>query len=90
MLSSVMQSGVNGMQSSLQNMTRAAQHIAQGSINVREAGDTGQHGTANPLVTHDVTESLVELKYNVLLFKASAKVLVTSDTMIGSLLDVRA
>ena len=77
MLSSVMQSGTQGMQSSLQNMSQAAQRIAQPV-------------TSNGSGTINVTESVVELKYNVLLFQASAKVLTVSDTMIGSLLDVRA
>lgn len=82
-------SGFYGMQLASQGMQRSAQQIA--SAGVRDAVSIN----SNPATTAaaggvNITESLVSLKQNVHLFNASAKVVATSDQMIGSLLDVHA
>lgn len=80
-------SGFYGMQMASQGMQRAAQQIV--SAGVRQ---TDGATAANVAVTGgaDTAEPLISLKMNVNLFNASAKVVETTDQMIGTLIDVRA
>ncbi|MEX0740401.1 MAG: hypothetical protein WD071_13745 [Pseudohongiella sp.] len=82
MINSTMQSGLHGMQTAYQGMTQSAADIAR--LNTRN-NDAGANINAE---LSGVTEPLVALRMNQNLFDASAKVLSTSDAMIGSLLDV--
>lgn len=78
--------GIYGMQLASQSMQRSAQQIAAAGMNTNDAGtaiNTAITGGANTL------EPLIDLRIGVLMFNASAKVVETSDEMIGSLLDVR-
>jgi flagellar hook protein FlgE len=68
------QSAFNGVQSGLQKMQ-------SNSLKIANANTTESSG--------DITEPLVNLLQNEQQVKASAKVIQTSDEMLGSLLDIK-
>lgn len=74
--------GINGINQGLSNMRRNASDIAQA---INESTNNG--GVNQPV---DVASSLVNLKMDVLQVQASAKVVDSVSTIIGSLLDVTA
>jgi hypothetical protein len=73
--------GINGINQGLSNMRQNASAIAQ-------AINEGANGSVERPV--DVATSLVNLKMDVLQIQASAKVVESVHTIIGSLLDVTA
>lgn len=79
--------GVYGMQLAGQSMQQSAQQIASAGVRNNDGG-----AAINAAITGgaNTAEPLINLKRSVPLFNASAKVVKTSDQMIGSLLDVRA
>ena len=79
MISSVINSGANGLQRSSQALNNAAQEIASVGATRKETSST-----------QDLVEPLIELKRAQQIFDASAKAdKVGSDTL-GSLLDIKA
>jgi len=74
-ISGVLQTGVQGIQSGIQGMERAASEIAQVSTN------SG---------VNDVIEPVMDLKLYELSVEASAKVVQTADELLGTLLDTMA
>lgn len=77
-VNSVLQTGVQGIQSSVKGMQDAAQKIAQ-------------TGTVDgPQSANEIVEPLVDLKLYEVSAQASAKVVQTADKMLGTLLDTTA
>ncbi|MDP3516386.1 MAG: hypothetical protein Q8S94_04380 [Pseudohongiella sp.] len=77
---------INSMQFAWQGMAQSAQQIASAGTTARDSGadiNAALSGNVN------TAEPIVNLKINLQLFNASAKVFDTADNMIGSLLDVR-
>ncbi|MBU2097178.1 MAG: hypothetical protein KKD00_00310 [Gammaproteobacteria bacterium] len=78
--------GIYGMQLASQGMQQSAQQIASAGVQSNDGGAainaaiTGNTNTAEPIIN---------LKTDLRLFTASAKVVETADDMLGSLLDVR-
>ena len=77
MINSAMQIGFSGMRNAYAGMVQSSQQIA--------SSGTQEYGASMP----DILENMVSLKENQQLFDASAKVVETSDQMLGTLLDVR-
>jgi len=77
MINSTMQIGFSGMRSASAGMAESSRQIAKGGNQVGEAGMPNQ------------IKSMVSLKENLQLFDASAKVVKTSDQLLGTLLDLR-
>ncbi|MDP2127247.1 MAG: hypothetical protein Q8K97_07695 [Pseudohongiella sp.] len=77
----------------LYGMNLASQGLAQSAQQITLAGVRGNDGGAdtNAAITgsSNTAEPLVNLKTNLQLFNASAKVVDTADNMLGNLLDVR-
>lgn len=79
--------GIYGMQQASLGMQRSAQQIASAGMPQVDGGAATDVAITRGV---DTTEALVNLKSNLRLFDASAKVVETSDQMIGHLLDIRA
>mgnify|MGYP003108994658 CR=1 FL=1 len=77
MINSVMQIGFTGMRNAYAGMVQSSQQIA--------SAGTQEFGASMP----QLLENMVALKENQRLFDASAKVVTTSDQMLGTLLDLR-
>jgi flagellar hook-associated protein FlgK len=77
MINSAIQIGFSGMRNAYAGMVQSSQQIA--------SAGTQEYGASMP----DILENMVSLKENQQLFDASAKVVETSDQMLGTLLDVR-
>jgi flagellar hook-associated protein FlgK len=77
MINSAMLIGFSGMRNAYAGMVQSSQQIA--------SAGTQEYGVSMP----DILENMVSLKENQQLFDASAKVVETSDQMLGTLLDVR-
>ncbi len=82
MIESVLQTGLTGLQNSQQQINRAATELTYGGV----ANTGGAVDASAP--PFNATASLVELKQGEQLFNASAKVISTADTTLGTLLDV--
>lgn len=78
MINPSIQIGYSGLRNAYAGMMQSSQNIADAVMEKDGAG------------MQDMMENLVSLKKNQLLFDASAKVLKTSDKMLGTLLDIRA
>jgi len=78
-ISSVMQTGVSGIQRGIRGAADAADKIAK----------TGIEPT-NDNATTDLADAAVNLKQNEHLVKASARVVKAADDMLGSILDITA
>jgi hypothetical protein len=78
---------INSMQFAWQGMAQSAYQIASAGTTARDSGADINAAVAGSFNT---AEPMVSLKVNLQLFNASAKVFDTADSMIGSLLDVRA
>lgn len=81
MINSTIQNGFAGMQAAYQGMAQSATDIARKGRNEDAGADI------NAAVT-GFARPLVELRMQQSLFDASAKVVGTSDAMLGYLLDV--
>ncbi|MEL7400923.1 MAG: flagellar biosynthesis protein FlgE [Pseudomonadota bacterium] len=79
MISSVINSGANGLQRSSQALNNAAQEIASVGAARKETSST-----------QDLIEPLIELKREQHIFNASAKVVQVGSDTLGSLLDIKA
>ena len=77
MINSTMQIGFSGMSNAYAGMVQSSQQIA--------SAGTQAYGANMPVLL----ESMVSLKENQHLFDASAKVVKTSDQMLGTLFDLR-
>ena len=79
MINSVLSTGVQGMQQSQRQINKAADEIAQ--ISTFQA----------PLNTaSELTDPLINMKFEQNVFDASAKVVSSADAMLGVLLDTKA
>lgn len=78
MINSVMQIGYSGMRNAYAGMVQSSQQIASAA--------TQENGASMP----DIVDNMISLKKNQQLFDASAKVVETSDQILGTLLDIRA
>lgn len=79
--------GLYGMNMASQAMAQSAQQIASAGVRGNDGGaDTNAALAGNS----NTAEPLVNLKINLQLFNASAKVVDTANDMLGNLLDVRA
>lgn len=77
MINSAMQIGFSGMRNAYAGMVQSSQQIA--------TAGTQEYGASMP----GILENMVSLKENQQLFDASAKVVTTSDQMLGTLFDLR-
>ena len=77
MINSIIQIGFAGMRNAYAGMQQSSQQIA--------SAGTQEYGASMP----EILENIVSLKEYQQLFDASAKVVVSSDQMLGTLLDVR-
>lgn len=79
MISSVINTGANGIQRSSQAINSAAHEIASVGATRKETS-----------TTQDLVEPLVEMKREQHIFDASAKVVQVGSDTLGSLLDIKA
>ena len=88
----ILQSGLNGIQTGLKGMNRAAQDIADLNLDDRSKtpsdSDVIRRAPTDRLT--DATEAIVDLRVHARQVQASAKVVETADEILGFLLDVRA
>lgn len=77
MINSAMQIGFTGMRNAYAGMEQSSQQIA--------SAGRQEYGASMP----ELLEGMVALKENQQLFDASAKVVTTSNQMLGTLLDLR-
>jgi len=97
MVNSVINEGARGLQNSQRELLRNASEIARGG-EVSQAPISRNEGssiapveeTASSGRSGNISEPLIELRRQELLFNASAKVVATGDQTIGSLLDTLA
>lgn len=92
---SVLNTGLQGMQKAQREIVGSAQQIAELNIQPEtQASDPAQAQQAprdqQVAETQDVVEPLVNLKRQEQLFNASAQIVKTADETLGSLLDVKA
>jgi len=89
----ILQSGLNGIQSGLKGMNRAAQDIADLNLDDRSKSasdnDVVKVDPSSDRLT-DAVEAIVDLRVHTRQVEASAKVVATADEILGFLLDVRA
>ena len=89
----ILQSGLNGIQSGLKGMNRAAQDIADLNLDDRSksaSDDDVVKVDASSDRLSDGVEAIVDLRVHARQVQASAKVVATADEILGFLLDVRA
>ncbi|HET6470499.1 MAG TPA: flagellar biosynthesis protein FlgE [Pseudomonadales bacterium] len=89
----ILQSGLNGIQSGLKGMNRAAQDIADLNLDDRSNSASDNDVVkvdASPDRLTDAVEAIVDLRVHARQVQASAKVVATADEVLGFLLDVRA
>ena len=79
MISSVINTGLQGLQSSSREIVKSAEEIVK-------AGTT-ERDTSN--IT-DFAEPIVNMKIQQQVFDASAKIIKTGDEMLGTLMDIKA
>lgn len=92
---SVLNTGLQGLQKAQKEILGSAQQIAE--LNIRPETQAGSAGEAPQVPqgqqvaeTQGVVEPLVNLKRQEQLFNASAQIVKTADETLGSLLDVKA
>ena len=89
----ILQSGLNGIQTGLKGMNRAAQDIADLNLDDRSKSasdnDVVKVDASSDRLT-DAVEAIVDLRVHARQVEASAKVVATADEILGFLLDVRA
>lgn len=84
---------MNGIQSGLKGMNRAAQDIADLNLDDRSKSASDNDVVkvdASPDRLTDAVEAIVDLRVHARQVQASAKVVATADEVLGFLLDVRA
>jgi len=89
----ILQSGLNGIQTGLKGMNRAAQDIADLNLDDRSKSQSDNDVIRRNAPTDrltDAAEAIVDLKVHARQVQASAKVVETADEILGFLLDVRA
>lgn len=89
----VMQIGVSGVQRGLNGMRRAAQDVAELSLNDRSAQGAVQDENASRAENssaRDATEAIIDMQSHKRQVQASTKVIQAADAMLGFLLDVKA
>ena len=87
MMEGAMSTGVNGLNSALKGLNKAAQDVAE--LNVAPQG-VSEPEAARPKDVEDAAEALVSLKLYQREAQASAKVIETADAALGFLLDIHA
>ena len=100
MVTQVLNEGARGMQASQREMVKAANEIARANIRPDSTKPESQQDTSTPLspveagqkseAFGDITEPLIELRRQELVFNASAKLVSTADKTLGTLLDTDA
>lgn len=97
MINSVLNTGLQGMQQSQQNIQTAAQEINSAGAALSEtakqsSSDVGQNNSdsARQVSTQDLIDPIVDLKIEQHVFDASAKIVKTADEMLGTLMDIKA
>ena len=101
MVNSVINEGARGLQNSQRELLRNANEIARVASPGSESSGTqalaNQNSSLAPVTdtaqserSRDISEPLIELRRQELLFNASAKVVSTGDETLGSLLDTLA
>jgi hypothetical protein len=88
----ILQSGLNGIQTGLKGMNRAAQDIADLNLDDRSNTPTDNDPIRRPPPDRlaDAVDAVVDLNVHARQVQASAKVVATADEILGFLLDVRA
>ncbi len=82
-ISSVMNTGLQGVTRGIQGMQRNADNIAR--MGIRD-----EQGDIQGVNSADAAESMVGLKQNELQVKAAAEVVKTASDTIGTILDIKA
>lgn len=78
-IGSIIQTGLNGMRHSQQEILKSANDIVR-------AGTVNKDSST----ISDFAEPIVNMKYEQHIFDASAKVVKTADEMLGTLMDIKA
>ena len=100
MVNSILNEGVRGLQNSQRDLTRAASDIARAGVNTeantseveanRSTALQPLQETAETERQQNISEPLVELRRQELLFNASAEVVSAADQALGNILDTQA
>lgn len=100
MVGSVLNEGLRGLQNSQRELVRAASDVARANIGSDAPAQATDPALATPLApveetaqserSQDISEPLIELRRQELLFTASAEVVSTANEALGSLLDTEA
>lgn len=100
MVSSVLNEGARGVQTSQREMYRAANEISRANVRTDASPTEKAPNEASPIApveeskesegTRDISEPLIELRRQELIFKANAEVISTGNKALGSLLDTQA
>lgn len=100
MISSVLNEGVRGLQNSQRDLARAATDIARAGVRPEATLPETERDVPTALAPieesaeterpQDISESLIELRRQEVLFNASAEVVSAADQTIGNLLDTDA
>lgn len=88
-ISSVINTGIQGMQKSQSSMLNSAQQIASGGTIQASTGTASVSGAA-PTSFESFVEPMLNLTQEQQVFDASAKVVQTGSDILGSLLDIKA
>jgi len=100
MVGSVLNEGARGLQNSQRELVRAATDISRSGVANEATAPGTDRNVATTLApieeaaqtekSQNLSESLIELRRQEVLFNASAKVVSTADSALGSLLDTDA
>lgn len=100
MVGSVLNEGVRGLQTSQRDIVRAANEIARANVRPEATSPETERDVSTPLQPveetaqterrQDISEPLIELRRQEVLFNASAEVVATADQALGSILDTEA
>lgn len=101
-MDSILNIGLQGVNSGVTRVREAAQDIATATTTDTFSGQPGNNPpVANPGatptrpttdgdITQDLAESIVNLKIGEIQVKASAKVIETADSILGTMVDIKA
>ena len=100
MVNSVLNEGVRGLQTSQRDLTRAASEISRANVRPDAAEPETERDVSSPLQPveesaqtepqQNISEPLIELRRQEVLFNASAEVVSAADRALGSILDTQA
>lgn len=93
MVDSVLSTGLQGVQSGIDNARRAAEDITRATTQPTTTNESDQAEGGQPVVQDDtvsLAESIVDLKVSENQVQASAAVVRTADEVLGTIVDIKA